>query len=114
MTSTPSRRALFAAFASVAPAGDDPIYAAIERHRAAWSAAEAMLNDVGRHEVERTAAEALTATVPRSKAGVVALVGYLRDLERSLPRNSDLCDAMPDGFEAAVRENIRLALTSLA
>jgi hypothetical protein len=27
---------------------------------------------------------------------------------------SELYDAMPDGFEAAVRENIRLALTSLA
>jgi hypothetical protein len=52
--------------------------------------------------------------VPRSKAGVEPLVGYLYDLERSLPRNSDLYDAMPDGFEAAVRENIRLALTSLA
>ena len=34
----------------------------------------------------------------------MALVGYLRDLERSLPRNPDLCDAMPDGFEAAVRD----------
>jgi len=43
-----------------------------------------------------------------------ALVGYLRDLERSLPRNSDMNDAIPDGFEAAVRENIRLALTALA
>jgi hypothetical protein len=64
--------------------------------------------------VERTAAEALAATVPASRAGVVALVGYLRDLERSLPRNSDMNDAMPDGFEAAVRENIRLALTALA
>jgi hypothetical protein len=31
-------------------------------------------------------------------------IGYLRYLERSLPRNSDLDDAMPDGFEAAVRE----------
>jgi hypothetical protein len=30
----PSRRSLFTALASVAPAGDDPIYAAIERHRA--------------------------------------------------------------------------------
>jgi hypothetical protein len=28
--------------------------------------------------------------------------------------NSDLYNAMPDGFEAAVRENIRVALTSLA
>jgi hypothetical protein len=117
MTSTPTRRSLFAALASLTPAagaGDDPIMPAIERHRAAWSAAEAAMNDVSRHEVERTAAEALAATVPRSKAGVEALVGYLCDLERSLPRNSDLYDAMPDGFEAAVRENIRLALTSLA
>jgi hypothetical protein len=32
----PSRRSLFTALASVVPAGDDPIYAAIERHRAAW------------------------------------------------------------------------------
>jgi hypothetical protein len=32
----PSRRSLFTALASVAPAVDDPIYAAIERHRAAW------------------------------------------------------------------------------
>jgi hypothetical protein len=84
------------------------------RHRAAWSAAEAAMNDVSRHEVERTAAEALAATVPASRAGVGALVGYLHGLERSFPRNSDLYDAMPDGFEAAVRENIRLALTSLA
>jgi len=52
--------------------------------------------------------------VPASRAGVGALVGYLHGLERSFPRNSDLYDAMPDGFEAAVRENIRLALTSLA
>jgi hypothetical protein len=68
------------------------------------------MNDVSRHHVERTAAEALAATVPASRAGVEALVGYLRDLERSLPQNSpDLYDAMPDGFEAAVRQNIRLA-----
>jgi|HubBroStandDraft_4_1064222.scaffolds.fasta_scaffold133217_2 hypothetical protein len=114
MTDTPTRRGLFAPLASVAPAGDDPIHAAIARHRAAWSAAEAAMNDVSRHEVERTAAEALAATVPASRAGVGALVGYLHGLERSFPRNSDLYDAMPDGFEAAVRENIRLALTSLA
>jgi hypothetical protein len=116
MTSTPTRRGLFSAFASLTPAAGavDPIYAAIERHRAAWNAAEAAMNDVSRHHVERTAAEALAATVPASRAGVVALVGYLRDLERSLPRNSDMNDAMPDGFEAAVHENIRLALTALA
>jgi hypothetical protein len=111
----PTRRGLFAAFASLTPAGAaDPIFAAIERHRAAWNAAEAAMNDVSRHQVERTAAEAVAATVPASRAGVVALVGYLRDLERSLPRNDDLYGAMPDGFEAAVRENIRLALTALA
>jgi hypothetical protein len=93
----------------------DPIFAAIERHRAAWNAAEAAMDDVSRHHVERAAAEALAATVPRSKAGVEALVGYLRDLERSLPQNSpDLCDAMPDGFEAAVRENVRVALKAMA
>ena len=114
MTDTPTRRSLFAPLASVAPAGDDPIHAAIERHRAAWNAAEAAMNDVSRHEVERTAAEAVAATVPASRAGVEALVGYLRGLERSLPRNDNLCGAMPEGFEAAVRENIRLALTSLA
>jgi hypothetical protein len=64
--------------------------------------------------VQRAAAEALAATVPGSRAGIRALIGYLRDLESSLPRNSDLYNAMPDGFEAAVRENIRVALTSLA
>jgi hypothetical protein len=52
--------------------------------------------------------------VPASRAGIRALIGYLRDLESSLPRNSDLYNAMPDGFEGAVRENIRVALTSLA
>jgi hypothetical protein len=64
--------------------------------------------------VQRAAAEALAATVPASRAGIRALIGYLRDLESSLSRNSDLYNAMPDGFEAAVRENIRVALTSLA
>jgi hypothetical protein len=78
------------------------------------NAAEAAMNDVSRHEVERTAAEAVAATVPASRAGVEALVGYLRDLERSLPRNDNLHDAMPDGFEAAVRENIRVALKAMA
>jgi hypothetical protein len=79
MTSTPTRRGLFSAFASLTPAAGavDPIYAAIERHRAAWNAAEAAMNDVSRHHAERTAAEALAATVPASRAGVVALVGYL-------------------------------------
>ena len=52
--------------------------------------------------------------VSRRTHGLEALVGYLRDLERSLPRNDNLHDAMPDGFEVAVRENIRLALTALA
>jgi hypothetical protein len=108
----PTRRSLFAAFASLTPTAgaDDPIYSAIERHRAAWSA---VASDAT-HEVQRAAAEALAATVPASRAGIRALIGYLRDLESSLPRNSDLYNAMPDGFEAAVRENIRVALTSLA
>jgi hypothetical protein len=71
----PTRRSVFAALANVAPAGDDPIYAAIERHRAAWNAAEAAMDDMTRHEVERTAAEALAATVPASRAGIRALLG---------------------------------------
>jgi hypothetical protein len=108
----PSRRSLFAAFASLTPGAGaaDPICAAIERHRTAWNA---VASDAT-HRAARAAAEALAATVPRSKAGVEALVGYLRDLERSLPRSDDLYGAMPDGFEVAVRENIRLALTALA
>ena len=52
--------------------------------------------------------------VSRRTHGLEALVGYLRDLGRSLPRNDDLHDAMPDGFEAAVRENIRVALKAMA
>jgi hypothetical protein len=116
MTSTPTRRGLFSAFASLTPAAGavDPIFAAISRHRAAWNAAEAAMDDVSRHHVERAAAEALAATVPASRAGIRALLGYLRDLERSLPQNSpDLYGAMPDGFEAAVRENIRVALKAM-
>jgi hypothetical protein len=52
MTNTPIRRSLFGAFASLAPAAgaDDSVYAAIERHRAAWKASEAAMNDVSRHE----------------------------------------------------------------
>ena len=116
MTITPTRRGLFSAFASLTPTAGavDPIFAAISRHRAAWNAAEAAMNDVSRHHVERAAAEALAATVPASRAGVEALVGYLRDLERSLPRNDNLHDTMPDGFEAAVRESIRIALKAMA
>jgi hypothetical protein len=40
----------------------------------------------------------INRTPARDRPGVVALVGYLRDLERSLPRNDDLYGAMPDGF----------------
>ena len=116
MTSTPTRCGLFSAFGTLTPATGavDPIFAAISRHRAAWNAAEAAMDDVSRHHVERTAAEALAATVPASRAGIRALLGYLRDLERSLPQNSpDLYDAMPDGFETAVRDSIRVALKAM-
>jgi hypothetical protein len=44
----------------------------------------------------------------------VALLSFLRDLEHSLPRDCDMNDAMPDGFEATVRENIRVALKAMA
>jgi flavin-binding protein dodecin len=98
----------------IALRGSGPTTGSAASVKNAIASAEAAMDDVSRHHVERTAAEALAATVPASRAGVAALVGYLRDLERSLPRNDDLYGAMPEGFEAAVRENIRLALTSLA
>jgi hypothetical protein len=63
-------------------------------------------------EANCDAAEALMSIVPVTMYGVIALLDYLHGFERLLPPD-DWHDGLPDGFEAAVRENVRKALKAM-
>jgi hypothetical protein len=63
-------------------------------------------------EANYDAAEALMSIVPATMQGVIALLDYLHGFERLLPLDQ-WHDGLPDGFEAAVRENVRMALKAL-
>jgi hypothetical protein len=112
--SLPSSLASLAA--SPLMAGDAPVpdqvMAAIERHRAAFAAFEAAPSEVS-HGAAADAAEALASTVPTTIEGVIALLDHLRDFERLLPLD-EWHDGLPDGFEAAVCESVRISLKAMA
>jgi hypothetical protein len=64
----------------------DPIFAAIERHRSAVRAVNAEMREAvsdGLADQVATAAKKLLRTVPRTNAGLRALVRYVREQERS-------------------------------
>jgi hypothetical protein len=122
----PSRTALVSLPAAVrrssAEPPSDPIMFAIKRHREAFAAfLAAPVQWAGNHfeflaaerEAEREAAEELMATVPTTMHGVIALLDCLHGFERELPLH-EWHIAFPVGFEAAVRENVRVALKALA
>ena len=90
-------------------AGDDPIYAVIERHKGAVAATEASGENVSAKLVERDTAIArkLMATVPTTRAGLLAMLGYVREAEKahaiSLESNDDQLAALLSSIESAVR-----------
>ena len=113
MTTNTTRRAVMAGLAAApvaglpaiagAVAGNDPIFAAIERHKAAWSAflptcdltdevrakkegREVTQTDRAAHEAagdaEIEALEALVETAPTTKAGARATIEWLNEYDR--------------------------------
>lgn len=62
-----------------APQKPDPIFAAIEAHRAAWRGGEDQLPDADWSATEERAFNTLTKTLPTTIAGVGALAQYLAE-----------------------------------
>ena len=115
MAALPALAMLPAAAVPLAESSDDPIFAAIERHRAVYAAhiagVEADLDDHW-HEAssnaEIGAAMALVADPPTTLAGAAALTAYA--LEYKL---SDLSwpDTGPDDFAAALLRSLNSTLS---
>jgi hypothetical protein len=91
----------------------DPIFAAIEQHRAALAAYNAT-SWVDQDCAERALAladkllEALARTVPMTLNGVAALLDYVAELEAM--KSSTYCNQWPDLFEGTLRRTIRVAI----
>jgi hypothetical protein len=88
---------------------EDPIYAAIDRHKAAVAATEASGENVADKLSDRDTALArkLMATVPTTREGLLAMLGYTRQAEEaqaiSLGSNDDQLAALLSSIESAVR-----------
>lgn len=95
---------------STADAADDPIFVAIDRHKAAVAATEASgEDDVSDKLSDRDTALArkLMATVPTTRAGLLAMLGYVQHADEthaiSLKSNDDQLAALLSSIEGAVR-----------
>jgi hypothetical protein len=116
MKHNPTRRiallgalALTTAGAPTLAAAGDPIYAAIMAHRTALAVFIAAPSEQTFVPVS-AALDAMVTTVPTTMPGCGALLDYIRHPERTDYPGPEL---FPEGFEAAVRESLRVALARM-